>query len=117
MSRGEARKLTSQVQRGVRVFEPVPEPTAAPAGETATLGPDGLAVAPDSAPQEVKDAIAAANRIVGKPYKYGGGHGRWEDSGYDCSGSMSYALHGGGFLDRAMTSSDFARWGDAGRGQ
>ena len=116
MSRGEARKLTSQVQRGVRVFEPVPEPTAAPAGETATLGPDGLAVAPDSAPQEVKDAIAAANRIVGKPYKYGGGHGRWEDSGYDCSGAMSYALHGAGLLNRQLTSGDFMSWGRSGRG-
>ena len=116
MSRGEARKLTSQVQRGVRVFEPAPEPTAAPAGETATLGPDGLAVAPDSAPQEVKDAIAAANRIVGKPYKYGGGHGRWEDSGYDCSGAMSYALHGAGLLNRQLTSGDFMSWGRSGKG-
>ena len=42
--------------------------------------------------------IAAGNRIIDKPYKYGGGHGRWEDSGYDCSGSMSYALHGGGLI-------------------
>ena len=48
------------------------------------------------APQEVKDAIAAANKITDKPYRYGGGHGDFEDSGYDCSGAVSYALHGGG---------------------
>jgi hypothetical protein len=116
VSRGDARKLRSQVEQGIRVYESAPEPSAAPAGEKATLGPDGLAVAPASAPQEVQDAIAAANRIVGKPYKYGGGHGRWEDSGYDCSGAMSYALHGAGLLDRALTSGDFMSWGKAGKG-
>jgi cell wall-associated NlpC family hydrolase len=116
VSRGDARKLRSQVEQGVRVYESAPEPSVAPAGETATLGSDGLAVAPESAPQEVKDAIAAANRIVGKPYKYGGGHGRWEDSGYDCSGAMSYALHGAGLLNRQLTSGDFMRWGRAGEG-
>jgi len=114
VSRGDARKLRSQVAQGIRVYEP--ETTVAPAGATATLGADGLAVAPASAPQEVKDAIAAANRIVGKPYKYGGGHGRWEDSGYDCSGAMSYALHGAGLLDRPLTSGDFMSWGKAGKG-
>ena len=118
VSRGEARKMTSQVQRGVRVFEPVTQPSASPppAGEDATLGADGLAVAPASAPDEVKGAIAAANKIVGKPYKYGGGHGRWKDSGYDCSGAMSYALHGAGLLNRQLTSGDFMSWGRKGRG-
>ena len=116
VSRGDARTLRSQVEQGIRVYQSAPETTAAPAGENATLGSDGLAVAPASAPQEVKDAITAANRIVGKPYKYGGGHGRWEDSGYDCSGAMSYALHGAGLLDRALTSGDFMSWGEAGKG-
>ncbi len=59
----------------------------------------------------------AANRIADKPYKYGGGHGRWEDSGYDCSGSVSYALHGAGLLSSALDSSGFMRWGAAGRGR
>jgi hypothetical protein len=116
VSRRDARKLRSQVERGIRVHEPKVETFAAPAGETATLGSDGRAVAPASAPQEVKDAIAAANRIVGKPYKYGGGHARWRDSGYDCSGAMSYALHGAGLLDRPLTSGDFMRWGRRGKG-
>jgi Putative peptidoglycan binding domain len=117
VSRGDAAKLRSQVEQGVRVYESASEPTAsAPAGEQATLGADGRAVAPASAPQEVKDAIDAANRIVGKPYKYGGGHGRWEDSGYDCSGAMSYALHGAGLVNRARTSGDYMRWGSPGNG-
>jgi hypothetical protein len=116
VSRGDARKLRSQVEQGIRVNEPRTELQAVPAGETATLGSDGRAIAPASAPQEVKDAIEAANRIVGKPYKYGGGHGRWNDSGYDCSGAMSYALHGAGLLDRPLTSGDFMRWGRSGKG-
>jgi hypothetical protein len=116
VSRGDARTLRSQVEQGVRVHESAPETTSAPAGETATLGPDGLAVAPASAPPEVVGAIEAANRIVGKPYKYGGGHGRWEDSGYDCSGAMSYALHGAGLLNRQLTSGDFMSWGRRGKG-
>ena len=85
-------------------------------GEQATLGADGLAVAPDSAPQQVKDIIAAGNEIASKPYKYGGGHGRWKDTGYDCSGSMSYAFHGAGMLDTALDSTGFMSWGDAGKG-
>jgi peptidoglycan hydrolase-like protein with peptidoglycan-binding domain len=117
VSRGEARKMSSQVARGVKVFQPAtPQPSAPPAGEKATLGSDGQAVAPASAPEAVQGAIAAANRIAGKPYKYGGGHGRWNDSGYDCSGAMSYALHGGGLLDRQLTSGDFETWGRRGKG-
>jgi cell wall-associated NlpC family hydrolase len=116
VSRPDARTLRTQVEQGVRVYESAPETTTAPAGEEATLGADGLAVAPASAPPEVQGAIEAANRIVGKPYKYGGGHGRWEDSGYDCSGAMSYALHGAGLLDRQLTSGDFMSWGKAGKG-
>jgi cell wall-associated NlpC family hydrolase len=89
---------------------------AAPAGENATLGADGLAVAPASAPPEVQQVIAAANAIVGKPYRYGGGHGNWEDSGYDCSGSESYALHGANLIERPMDSTEFMSFGEAGEG-
>ena len=121
MSRPDARKLRSQVNAGITVYTPPPKPASQPAqpntGEVATLNPDGTATAPDSAPDVVKAVIAAGNRIIDKPYKYGGGHGKWEDSGYDCSGSMSYALHGGGLLDRAMTSSEFESFGAAGKGQ
>ena len=88
-----------------------PAPTA-----NATLGADGLAVAPAGAPPEVVAVIAAANEIVGKPYKYGGGHGDWEDSGYDCSGAESYALNGAGLVSRPLNSTEFMSWGEAGRG-
>jgi peptidoglycan hydrolase-like protein with peptidoglycan-binding domain len=92
------------------------QPVAAPTGN-ATLGSDGLAVAPAGAPPEVAAVIAAANEIVGKPYKYGGGHGDWNDSGYDCSGSESYALHGAGLVSRPLNSTEFMSWGEAGEGQ
>jgi peptidoglycan hydrolase-like protein with peptidoglycan-binding domain len=65
----------------------------------------------------VARVVRAANRIAGKPYQYGGGHGRWNDTGYDCSGSVSYALHGGGLLSSALTSSGFMRYGSPGRGR
>jgi peptidoglycan hydrolase-like protein with peptidoglycan-binding domain len=90
--------------------------TEAP-GEEAYLGDDGLAVAPASAPQEVKDIIAAGNKIARKPYKYGGGHGRWRDSGYDCSGSISYVLHAAGLLVAPLASGGFTSWGERGRGE
>ncbi len=92
------------------------ETETAPGGK-ATVSSDGLhAVAPSDAPAEVQEAIAAANKIVGKPYKYGGGHGSWEDSGYDCSGTVSYALHGAGLLRSPMSSGDFGGWGVSGKG-
>jgi hypothetical protein len=86
-------------------------------GEKATIGPDGLAVPPASAPEPVKRIIAAANEIHDKPYKYGGGHARWDDSGYDCSGSVSFALHGAGLLRTALDSTGFMSWGQAGKGR
>jgi peptidoglycan hydrolase-like protein with peptidoglycan-binding domain len=92
-------------------------PTQLAPGDTAQIGPDGLAIAPASAPDPVKAIIAAGNQIASKPYKYGGGHGKWNDSGYDCSGSVSFALHGAGLLEQAMPSGGFTDWGDAGPGQ
>jgi hypothetical protein len=68
-------------------------------------------------PATVRRIVAAANRIAGKPYKYGGGHGTWNDTGYDCSGSVSYALHGAGLLDSALTSGGFMSWGAPGKGR
>jgi cell wall-associated NlpC family hydrolase len=91
--------------------------TEAPATEEAYIDANGLAVAPASAPAEVQAIIAAGNEIATKPYKYGGGHGRWRDTGYDCSGSMSYALHGAGLLDTALDSTGFMSWGEPGRGE
>jgi peptidoglycan hydrolase-like protein with peptidoglycan-binding domain len=93
------------------------QPTQLAPGDIAQIGPDGLAIAPASAPDPVKAIIAAGNQIASKPYRYGGGHGKWNDSGYDCSGSVSYALHGAGLLDEPLASGDFESWGDAGPGQ
>ena len=78
---------------------------------------DGIAVPPRNAPPEVVAVIDAGNRIVRKPYIYGGGHRRFEDSGYDCSGSVSYALHGGGLLASPLDSSSFMSWGRSGKGK
>jgi cell wall-associated NlpC family hydrolase len=92
-----------------------PEEYAAPVAE-GSVGADGLAVPPADAPPEVVAIIEAGNKIAKRPYKYGGGHGKWRDTGYDCSGSISYALHGAGLLDSALDSSAFASWGERGRG-
>jgi septal ring factor EnvC (AmiA/AmiB activator) len=97
------------------VAAPAPS-VPAPSGSTATLNADGSATAPADAPQQVKDVIAAANAIRDKPYVWGGGHGSFEASGYDCSGAVSYALHGGGFLDSPLDSTGFMSWGESGVG-
>lgn len=68
-------------------------------------------------PVAVLRAIAAANRIAGKPYRYGGGHGSFSDSAYDCSGSVSYVLHAAGRLGRPRNSSGLMRYGVPGRGR
>jgi hypothetical protein len=90
----------------------------APPGPHAKLV-DGIAVAPVGAPPQVVRAIEAANSIIDKPYRYGGGHSRWIDRGYDCSGTASFALgkYGARVLRRPMPSGDFRRWGEPGKGQ
>jgi hypothetical protein len=83
---------------------------------TAMLLPSGQAIAPDDAPPEVKAVIDAGNRIATLPYRYGGGHKDFADTAYDCSGSVSFALHGAGLLDATLDSTGLSRWGDAGPG-
>jgi hypothetical protein len=78
--------------------------------------PDGRAVAPRDAPQIVRDVINAGNVIAKTPYLWGGGHGSWSSVGYDCSGSVSFALAGAGLLDSPLTSGLLAKWGAAGPG-
>jgi hypothetical protein len=72
---------------------------------------------PGGLPLRVRRIIAAGNRIANMPYKYGGGHGQWNDTGYDCSGSVSYALHGAGLLHSSLTSGGFESYGSPGRGR
>ena len=86
---------------------------------------DGIAIPPAGAPSRVKNAIAAANRIVRKPYIYGGGHSLYRgsglgtalDRGYDCSGTISFALYGGRFLASPLDSGSFMSWGAGGQGR
>ncbi len=82
----------------------------------ATLNPDGTATAPAGAPQAVQEVIAAANQINSKPYIYAGGHGKWNDAGYDCSGAVSFALHGGNLLSSPEDSTGLESYGSAGPG-
>lgn len=81
----------------------------------ARLLPDGRAVAPPSAPPAVKAMIEAANRIRHRPYHWGGGHRRWNASGYDCSGSVSYVMHAAGLLTGAPLDSTGCAGAAAGR--
>jgi hypothetical protein len=77
----------------------------------------GIAYAPSNAPHRVKEAIWAVNSIRRKPYHWGGGHGSFYDSGYDCSGAVSFALHFAGALGQPLPSSDLLRYGERGHGR
>lgn len=84
---------------------------------TATVTQDGLAVPPPDAPAGVRAAIEAGNAIARSPYKWGGGHGKWIDTGYDCSGSVSYVLAAAGLLDGPLASGPLMSWGEPGKGK
>jgi hypothetical protein len=77
----------------------------------------GELIPPKSAPPRIVAVIEAANKIRTKPYIWGGGHGRWWDRGYDCSGSVSFALHGGEFIESPMPSGPMEKWGLPGAGR
>jgi hypothetical protein len=95
-----------------------PAPPAPVPGAVATIDANGLAAPPAAAPPAVQNAIIAANAIIGKPYKYGGGHrpGFFDPRGYDCSGTVSFALNGGGLIEDPLDSSGFFSWGEKGPG-
>jgi hypothetical protein len=103
------------------VSEPSGIPTPLPGGPTVPGALASLrgtaAFAPASAPTAVKQVIAAANHIRTTPYIWGGGHLAWVANGYDCSGSVSYALHGGKLLESPLVSGSFMNWGEAGPGK
>lgn len=108
----------SMTTPAAQVAPAVPSTDARPTvpGTTAVLLKDGRAAAPEQAPPQVQNAIWAANKIVGKPYRYGGGHARFNDTGYDCSGTISYALRGAKALKAPLDSTSFMAWGEAGEG-
>jgi cell wall-associated NlpC family hydrolase len=91
--------------------------TSAPVAiNEATALPNGVAVPPLEAPDEVKQIIQAGNIIARSPYIWGGGHGKWLDKGYDCSGSVSFALAAAGLLNGPLDSGHLAHWGQPGPG-
>jgi hypothetical protein len=83
----------------------------------ATALPNGIALPPLDAPEEVKQIIEAGNMIARTPYKWGGGHGKWLDDGYDCSGSVSFALAAAGLLEGPLASGPLMGWGKPGPGK
>ncbi len=122
---GNLGDITSKIQAqaaaagsDTSISVPTPSGSVKPPGpgETATLLSNGQAVAPAGAPAAVVAAIAAANSIADTPYIWGGGHGSFESSGYDCSGAVSFALHGGGLLDSPLDSTGLETWGEDGPG-
>jgi peptidoglycan hydrolase-like protein with peptidoglycan-binding domain len=120
----DVRVLKRAADRGPDGEKDLPEDSGTDPGQTeeapgseAGLGDDGFAVAPTDAPQEVKDVIDAGNKIAKKPYKYGGGHAKLNDSGYDCSGSISYALRKAGLMEDSMPSGAMMKFGERGRGK
>jgi hypothetical protein len=113
---------------GLTAYEYEPEEPEEPAptetGEEEVTGEagrallvSGRAIPPVNAPAAVKLVIAAANQIRTKPYIWGGGHGRWWDRGYDCSGAVSFALHGGRLMASPLPSGPMMTWGAPGRGR
>jgi peptidoglycan hydrolase-like protein with peptidoglycan-binding domain len=110
-----ASTLGTWVRHGTRVTAAVTTPATVP-GAKATLV-NGLAVAPAGAPAAVKAVIGAGNAIATTPYLYAGGHGSWNASGYDCSGSVGFALHGGGLLSQTEDSGQMESYGRPGAGQ
>jgi cell wall-associated NlpC family hydrolase len=88
-----------------------------PGVEKAVALDNGVALPPLEAPAAVKQIIEAGNAIARTPYKWGGGHGRWLDTGYDCSGSVSFALAAAGLLNGPLASGPLMSWGKPGRGK
>jgi hypothetical protein len=112
--------------------EPATEATPTPGSTECTTGPEGIrtcapvtpaalvegvAVPPENAPAPVKAAVAAANLIRTRPYIWGGGHAKWWSPGYDCSGAVSFALHGAGLIQTPMDSGEMMNWGAPGKGR
>jgi cell wall-associated NlpC family hydrolase len=92
-------------------------PTSDPAISNAEVLKGGIALPPIESPQAVHDIIDAGNQIARTPYLWGGGHGKWLDKGYDCSGSVSYALAFAGLLGGPLDSGRLMRWGEPGKGK
>ena len=127
----EAQRLEAAARRAAETAEPERVQTIEAPAPTASLDPDdadqtmvraevlsnGIALPPLESPPEVKTIIEAGNGIARTPYLWGGGHGKWQDKGYDCSGSVSFALAAAGLLDRSLTSGQLMTYGKPGPGK
>jgi cell wall-associated NlpC family hydrolase len=102
---------------GGSIVARAPSPSHPGAASATATYVSGIALAPPSAPERIAGTINAANTIVGQPYVWGGGHGSWYSRGYDCSGAVSFALAGGGFLSSPLTSGALESWGAPGPGR
>ncbi|MFZ0042306.1 MAG: hypothetical protein WAK93_13430 [Solirubrobacteraceae bacterium] len=112
-----ASKSLPQPQSNAEIRQQLAESGMTASPNQATLTPDGLAVAPIGAPAAVQEIIAAGNEIARLPYRYGGGHMTYEDTAYDCSGSISYVFAAAHLLDHTVDSGELENWGDAGPGK
>ncbi|MBV8988573.1 MAG: hypothetical protein JO372_08430 [Solirubrobacterales bacterium] len=107
---------SSAASTSANQYFPAADPLATGPFGQAHINSDGTASAPADAPPVVQAVIAAANQIIDKPYIYAGGHGSWVAPGYDCSGAVSYALHGAGLLS-APLAVQFEGYGSPGPGR
>jgi cell wall-associated NlpC family hydrolase len=112
---------TVRQQRETQSIDPVADPDRDAGSDPALVKADvlanGIALPPLDSPTEVRQIIEAGNAIARTPYKWGGGHGRWQDTGYDCSGSVSFALASAGLLGGPLASGPLMSWGRPGRGK
>ncbi len=115
--RVSAKVSDAQIRHDLLLLRQLSAQSGIARGPRAAVGADGMAAAPSNAPSVVVQVIQAGNQIARTPYLWGGGHGAWADRGYDCSGSVSFALAGAGLLDRPLDSTAFESWGDAGAGR
>ena len=116
-SDAEIRRELKQMERAVKAFKRGARSTTSTAAVRASVSSGGHAQTPIGAPDVIARVIAGGNAIANFPYIWGGGHGSFVDSGYDCSGSVSYALAAAGLLDSPLVSGQFAKWGAPGPGK
>ncbi|HEX4734038.1 MAG TPA: hypothetical protein VH247_06455 [Thermoleophilaceae bacterium] len=112
--RGQISSIKHRMARIAQQQASAPSPSA---NTQLPIEPGGMAQAPPGAPAAVKQVIAAGNAIAGLPYVWGGGHGAFRAAGYDCSGSVSYALAAAGLLSSPLDSTGFESWGESGPGK
>jgi cell wall-associated NlpC family hydrolase len=110
-------KEDAQIRKDLAEFRKYLATIPPAAGNRAEVTPQGQAAVPFDAPPVVQTVVQAANEIAKTPYRWGGGHGAWRDKGYDCSGSVSFALAAAGLLDGPLTSGGFLQYGAPGRGK